>query len=148
MPGIRMSETRQATLARTGESEKTRGIFERGRGVPRGVQQILRRVADRPVVVDDSNERPFGHVTSRMSVSVARLAKSAIARRRDALTPWYKTLVGARQAEPVGHAHQLGNRVRLHLAHDLPAMDFHGDDAQAELGCDALVHPPRDDVAP
>src|SRR5208283_3676193 len=75
----------------------------------------------------------------------AALSHLPIARRRAALTPWYNALSGARRAEPVSHAHQLGNRFRPHLAHHLPPVDLYGDDAQPELGRDLLVHPSRHD---
>src|ERR1700675_3496898 len=70
---------------------------------------------------------------------------SPIAPWRHALTPCYTALSGARRSEPVSHAHQLGNRFREHLAHDLPAVDLHGDEAQPELGRDLLVYPSRHD---
>jgi hypothetical protein len=65
MPGIRMSATTQDALARLAEPRKTLGVFERGGGEPRRLQQILCRVADRLVVVHDGDERPFGHFASR-----------------------------------------------------------------------------------
>src|SRR6478752_2326399 len=62
------------------------------------------------------------------------LHRRPIARKRAALIPWYNALSGTRGPEPVCHAHQLGNRFRQHLAHDLPAVDLHGNEAQLELG--------------
>src|SRR6202162_4278827 len=50
-----------------------------------------------------------------------------------------------RLAQPVRHSHELGQRSRVHLPHDLPAVNLHRHLAQAELRCDLLVGPPDDD---
>src|SRR5689334_17808797 len=48
------------------------------------------------------------------------------------------------EAEPRGHFHQVGERVGLHLLHDLAAVRFYRDFADAELATDLLVQPARD----
>src|SRR6202162_3541765 len=50
-----------------------------------------------------------------------------------------------RLAHPVRHSHELGQRSRVHLPHDLPAVNLHRHLAQAQFRCDLLVGPPDDD---
>jgi len=54
---------------------------------------------------------------------------------------WYSRLRRLRSgdAEPIRHSHQLGQRFRLHLAHDIAAMNLHGNLANVEIGGDLLV---------
>ena len=49
--------------------------------------------------------------------------------------------------EKVGHADELRQRARLHLAHDLAAVDLHGNLGDPQLERDFLVHPALDDEA-
>src|SRR6185436_8751292 len=53
----------------------------------------------------------------------------------------------AAHADQVGHAHELGQRLRTHLAHRIAAVDLHGDLADADFARDLLVHEPGGDVA-
>src|SRR5687768_13341909 len=53
-------------------------------------------------------------------------------------------LGAARDPELFGRAHEVDDRFRPHLAHDLTAVHLYGDHAQAELGGDLLVQPPGD----
>src|SRR3954471_18293649 len=45
--------------------------------------------------------------------------------------------------ESRGHADQRGQRVRLHLAHDLASMRLHGDLADAEFSRNLLIQQPQ-----
>ena len=59
--------------------------------------------------------------------------------------------VGARrrlEVEPGAHRHERGQRVRLHLAHYLPAVRLHGDLADAELAADLFIEETRRRPAP
>jgi len=46
------------------------------------------------------------------------------------------------------YCHQIGERIGLHLAHDLASMCLHGDLADAEFATDLFVQPPRNDQWP
>src|ERR1700730_3716455 len=49
-----------------------------------------------------------------------------------------------RLAQPVRHSHELGKRSRVHLPHDLPAVNLHRHLAQAQVRCNLLVGPSDD----
>ena len=56
---------------------------------------------------------------------------------------WYNALSCAGHAEPVSHAHQLGDRFRPHLAHHLPSVDLHGDELSPSSAAICLFTVPR-----
>jgi hypothetical protein len=49
------------------------------------------------------------------------------------------------ETQPVGHPHQLGQRLRPHLSYDLPAVDLDGHFAYVERSGDLLVQLADDD---
>src|SRR5882672_5123931 len=49
-----------------------------------------------------------------------------------------------RLAQPVRHSHELGQRSRVHLPHDLATVNLHRHLAQAQFRCDLLVGSPDD----
>jgi hypothetical protein len=55
----------QDARARLGEPRKLSASSNVAVEYPRRLKQILGRVADRPVVVHDRDERPVGHVAFR-----------------------------------------------------------------------------------
>src|SRR5438309_7531029 len=58
---------------------------------------------------------------------------------------WSDTTPGRGDAEARGEADQLGDRSRLHLLHEMPALLLDGDFARPELARDLLVEETSDD---
>src|SRR5271155_4554302 len=48
--------------------------------------------------------------------------------------------LGPAYPQDIRHPHEVGQRSRAHLAHDVAAMDLHGDLADAEFRRNLLVH--------
>src|SRR5882757_8952832 len=67
--------------------------------------------------------------------------------------PWIKVVksylglyalgFGAANSERFGFSHQIGQRFRGHLLHDVPAMDLHGDLGKSEFACYLFVQQTR-----
>src|ERR1700674_3456049 len=54
----------------------------------------------------------------------------------------------ARESQSIGHPHQVGERAGFHFAHEVAAMDLHGNFADAEIGGDLLVAAAGNDPRP
>src|SRR5688572_27365034 len=66
-------------------------------------------------------------------------ATSSNAARKGSLREITSAFARGRNAEAIGHVHELRQRFRPHLAHHPSAMRFHGDLADAELAAHLLV---------
>src|ERR1700675_378080 len=53
---------------------------------------------------------------------------------------WSALGLGPANSERFGLSHQIGQRVRTHLLHNMPAMDLHGNLGKSEFGCYLFVH--------
>src|SRR6202795_1435080 len=118
MPGIRMSATTQDALARLAEPRK---LSASSNGAVENPAAFSRSCVALRIDLSSSTMATSGP-SGILPLAVERRAYPAlrrrpIARKRAAPTPLYNALSGARRAEPVSHAHQLGNRFRPHLAH-------------------------------
>src|SRR5215467_2901658 len=148
MPGIRMSATRHATLARL--------------VLPRKLSASSYVAVEKPAALSKSC------VPLRTDLSSSTMATSGpsaispraietkgypaycqqpIAPKSPEVIPWYNPLGGASAGgvQSVSHTYQLRDRFRQHLSHDLPTVDLHGHHAQSERGRDLLVYASRDD---
>ena len=103
------------------------------------VQRLTARVVEQqggPVLVLDERERYGGPLSASIwPIRGRKVLPQADVRALSSVLVWCP-------AQPGCHAHQLGQRPRSHLVHDLPAVRLHGDLGQAELGRDLLVRMP------
>src|ERR1700750_134330 len=76
--------------------------------------------------------RPLARVNLRAAIVKSYLGLYGAARR-----------FGGTDAERLCRAYQIRQRLRVHLLHDVPAVDLDGDLGEVQLGCDLLVHQAR-----
>src|SRR5215470_7363317 len=140
MPGIRMSATRQATVARLALPRKLSASSYAAVENPAALSKFC--VALRIDLSSSTMATSGPSAISPRAIETRAYPterRQPIARKSPKITPWYNPLGGVGRTQSVSHAHQLRDRLRQHLAHDLPTMDFHGHHAQSERGRDLFV---------
>jgi len=108
-----------------------------------GQNEVVKRFSDRPIIVDDGYDRCFVQFLRALPCCIN---SPVYAPSRPVVVPYKGLGFFHLQPKQLGFADQIRYRARLHLAHDIAAMEFYGDLADPKVEGDLLVHQALDDI--
>src|SRR5262245_6330621 len=149
-------EQQTCGVARRGGVQEVLARAEDLGAITERADQAVRRLAHRSIVVDDRDERSLLLRSPTVSAVALRARVSHVAHGRSArhgrlavswcsVLPVRRDRAPASEAEPLHHPHELCNRLRLNLLHDVRAVELDGPLRGRELPGDLLVEQAGDD---